>query len=134
MSWVKPENRPATFWRQRAASIGEMIDQGWVVWSVCVSCHLTMLVDLTVMEFKLGAAETLWNRQPRCRRFGCHGVVNFHGVPPETNQVMQLQADWPADWHRAQPPRPPRRPPEARTQPSRAPPLPIGAQRRPHGP
>jgi hypothetical protein len=138
VSYVKPERRPVSFWRVRAATIGQMIDQGWVVWSVCAGCFLTMQIDLDVMEFKLGDHETLWNRHPSCRRIGCEGLITFHGVPPETNHVMALRAEWPKEWANAPPPAPARRAPEDRASPLAEPRLPSGmiahARRRPATP
>ncbi|RZJ00908.1 MAG: hypothetical protein EON90_05230 [Brevundimonas sp.] len=129
MSYVKLERRPLTWWRTRAPSIGQMIDQGWFIWSVCGRCYLVMEVDLGVMEYTLGDHETLWNRHPSGRRFGCKGLTTFHGVPPETNQCLELVADWPSEWATMAPTLPPRRPPERRRARSEAPPLPLGAAR-----
>lgn len=130
MSYVRLENRPASWWRGRAATIGQMIDQGWVVWSVCNVCYLVMPADLEWFAWKFGAGATLWNRHPTCRRFGCEGVVAFHGTPPEINRCMALKAEWPTEWSDEKPPTvPPRRSPEARTAPADHPASPEPAKR-----
>jgi hypothetical protein len=129
MSYVKIENRPASWWRCRAGTIGQMIDQGWVVWSVCNTCFLVMPADLEWFAFKLGDGETLWNRHPSCRRFGCTGTVTFHGTPLSINRCMELKADWPAEWADQKPAVPPRLPPEKRVLPSADPAQPQAARR-----
>lgn len=127
MSYVKLENRPASWWRCRAATIGQMIDSGWTVWSVCNNCFLVMPADLEWFAYRLGDGETLWNRHPGCRRLGCTGVITFYGTPPETNTCMVLKADWPKEWSDDKPPTvEPRRPPEARVAPSEHPATPRG--------
>lgn len=107
-----------------------MIDQGWFVWAVCGRCYLVMEADLSVLEHTLGEGATLWNRQPPCRRFGCKGLTTFHGVPPETNQCIELMAEWPREWTEGMPSVPPRTPAGKRARKSRNPPLPISARRR----
>jgi hypothetical protein len=129
MSYQKLERRPASWWRARGATIGQMIDQGWVIWSVCGSCFLTMEVDLTVMEFMLGETETLWNRHPSCRRIGCIGVTTFHGVPPETNTSMRLVAEWPQEWAKGPPAVPKRVSADKRAAPPDRPAMPDGSLR-----
>ena len=130
MSYVKLENRPASWWRCRAATIGQMIDSGWTVWSVCNNCFLVMPADLEWFAYRFGDGETLWNRHPGCRRLGCSGVVTFHGTPPETNTCMVLKADWPREWSDDKPPAiPPRRSPEARAAPLTQPTVPEVGRR-----
>lgn len=132
MSYVRLENRPASWWRIQASTIGQMIDQGWVVWSVCNRCFLVMPADLDWFAYKLGDGETLWNRHPACRRFGCDAAVTFHGTPPTINRCLELKADWPDAWSDAEPPTvPPRRPPEARTPALEKPAAPIASGRQP---
>ena len=58
MSYVKLENRPASWWRCRAATIGQMIGSGWTVWSVSNNCFLVMPADLDWFAYKLGDGET----------------------------------------------------------------------------
>ena len=118
MSYVKLERRPSSWWRVRGNSIGQMIDQGWSVWSVCGSCYLVMPADLGWLAYRLGEKETLWNRHPNCRRLGCRGLSTFHGTPPETNQCMELKAEWPKEWAIETPTVPPRLPPEKQIAPS----------------
>ncbi|GEC01821.1 hypothetical protein [Brevundimonas diminuta] len=130
MSYVKLERRPVTWWRSRSQTIGQMIDQGWFIWSVCGRCYLVMEADLGVLEHTLGERETLWNRQPPCRRFGCKGLTTFHGVPPETNQCIELIADWPHEWAEGQPSIPRRVAPSRRKERSDNPPLPAAARAR----
>lgn len=130
MSYVKLENRPASWWRCRAATIGQMIDNGWTVWSVCNNCFLVMPADLEWFAYKLGDGETLWNRHPNCRRLGCAGVITFHGTPPETNNCMVLKADWPKEWSDEKPPAiPPRLLPEVRPAPLASPTVPEVGRR-----
>lgn len=130
MSYVKLENRPVSWWRVHANTIGQMIDQGWVVWSVCNACFLVMPADLEWFAYKLGDGETLWNRHPACRRFGCTGAVTFHGTPPTINRCMELKADWPEAWSDTnQPTVPPRRSAEARIDPLSDPAAPEAARR-----
>lgn len=127
---MKLENRPASWWRCRAATIGQMIDDGWTVWSVCNSCFLVMPADLEWLAYRLGDGETLWNRQPGCRRLGCEGLITFHGTPPETNTCIVLRADWPREWSDDRPPSvPPRRAPDARTPPVVHPAVPEAGRR-----
>ena len=130
MSYVKLERRPATWWRSRSHTIGQMIDQGWFIWSVCGRCYLVMEVDLGVLEHTLGEGETLWNRQPTCRRFGCKGLTTFHGVPPETNQCIELLAEWPDEWKDGKPSVPRRVSPAKRKERSDNPPLPLAVRGR----
>lgn len=130
MSYVKLERRPVSWWRMRSHTIGQMIDQGWFVWSVCGRCYLVMEADLGVLEHTLGARETLWNRQPPCRRFGCKGLTTFHGVPPETNQCIELVAEWPHEWAEGKPSVPRRVPAAKRAEKSANPPLPVGVRGR----
>lgn len=130
MSYVKLERRPVTWWRTRSQTIGQMIDQGWFIWSVCGRCYLVMEADLAVLEFSLGARETLWNRRPPCRRFGCKGLTTFHGVPPETNQCIELIADWPPEWEQGPPGVPRRVPVSRRAERPSHPPLPGVARER----
>ena len=107
-----------------------MIDKGWFVWSVCGRCYLVMEADLAVLEHTLGERETLWNRRPPCRRFGCKGLTTFHGVPPETNQCIELIAEWPPEWEQTKPGVSRRAPVGRRVAKSANPPLPAGAQAR----
>ncbi|WP_426039377.1 hypothetical protein [Brevundimonas sp. DC300-4] len=129
MSYVKLENRPVSWWRCRAATIGQMIDQGWVVWSVCNACFLVMPADLDWFAFRLGDEETLWNRHPSCRRLGCKGTITFHGTPPTINRCMELRAEWPPEWAETTPTVPPRLPPEQREQPLPDPAQPEASRR-----
>lgn len=129
MSYVKLEHRPTSFWRVHSNSIGQMIDQGWSVWSVCGGCFLVMPADLEWLAWKLGETEALWNRHPNCRRLGCTGVITFHGTPPQTNTCMVLKAEWPKEWANERPAVPRRRPPEKREPPAVAPKAPEAARR-----
>ena len=122
MSYVKLEMRAASWWRCQASTVGQMIDQGWSVWSVCNVCHLVMSADLEWFAYRLGDSETLWNRHPGCRRFGCKGLVTFYGTPPTINRCMELKADWPKEWSDDSPPTvPPRRAEKNRAPPSEQP-------------
>ena len=64
-------------WRRTAETVGQMRKAGWEVLSYCRACHLTMRVDLDVIVALRGPDTVLWNRQARCRRIGCGGVVDF---------------------------------------------------------
>ena len=66
----------------------------------------------------------MWNRQPPCRRFGCKGLTTFHGVPPETNQCIELIADWPQEWVEGKPSVPRRVSASKRAEKPANPPLP----------
>ena len=127
MSYVKLERRPASWWRTRFQTIGSMIDHGWVVWSVCANCFLTMQVDLTVLKLTLGRARPCGIAIQRVG--GCEGVTTFHGVPPETNACMPLVAEWPPEWKHAPAPPLPRLPPEQRRRPLADPRTPTGTVR-----
>ena len=86
---------PAEAWRGTAETVGQMRAKGWEVISYCRACHLTMRVDLALIERVSGAEVSLWNRQSPCRRLGCAGIVEFHGKPPELLQHVRLVAGWP---------------------------------------
>lgn len=133
MSYVKLEMRPPSWWRSQANTIGQMIDHGWTVWSVCNTCYLVMSADLEWFAHRLGDSATLWNRHPGCRRFGCKGAVTFYGTPPTINRCMELKADWPKEWSDESPPTiPPRLPETKRTPPMSNPAMPhaVGRARR----
>lgn len=130
MSYVKLENRPTSWWRCQAASVGQMIDTGWTVWSVCNGCHLVMPADLEWYGWKFGDGHSLWNWHPTCRRFGCKGLVSFYGTPPTINRCMELKAEWPGSWSDDRPPTiPARKPPDKRTPPLPEPNAPEAARR-----
>ena len=129
MSFVRLDRRPTSWWRIHSNSIGQMIDQGWSVWSVCGSCFLVMPADLEWLAWKLGDSETLWNRHPNCRRLGCKGLITFQGTPPATNQCMELKAEWPKEWANEKPSVPARLAPEKRTEPASRPREPEAARR-----
>jgi hypothetical protein len=70
---------------------------GWDVLSLGRACQLTMRVDLVLVERVSGPQAVLWNRQARCRRIGCDGVVEFWGKNPKITNYIRLRAGWPDD-------------------------------------
>jgi hypothetical protein len=86
---------PPIAWRRSAETVGRMRLNGWDVISACPVCHLTMRVDLALIERVSGPNVVLWNRQGKCRRIGCKGLVEFQGRPPELYQHFPLRAEWP---------------------------------------
>ena len=95
MSTRKPERWPPEQWRGIANTVGKMRAAGWSVRSYCRTCHLLMEVDLDTIILRRGADTVLWNRQAKCRRIGCSGVVEFQGRPPPLVGYMRLIAEWP---------------------------------------
>jgi hypothetical protein len=67
---------------------------GWDVISYCRACHLTMRVNLKLVERISGPETVLWNRQSKCRRIGCSGTVEFQGRAPELMTHIRLFAQW----------------------------------------
>ena len=82
-------------WRRTAETVAQMRKAGWDVLSYCRACHLTMRVDLALVERVSGPQAVLWNRQARCRRIGCDGVVEFRGKNPKITTYIRLRAGWP---------------------------------------
>ncbi len=89
-----PDRWPAEVWRGTAETVGSMKVQGWSVRSYCRACHLMMEVDLDALVKLRGPGLVLWNRQAKCRRIGCAGVVEFQGRPPDLGHHMRLFAQW----------------------------------------
>ncbi len=87
---------PAEDWRRAAPTVASMRAAKWEVISYCRTCYLTMAVDLDLIQRVSGPKTVLWNRQLRCRRIGCDGVVEFHGKPAQLTRFFRLFADWPA--------------------------------------
>ena len=86
---------PAEAWRRSAETVGRMRANGWDVIAYCRVCNLTVRVDLSVIEALRGPHLALWNRQGKCRRLGCEGLVEFQGRPPELYRHFPLRAEWP---------------------------------------
>ena len=86
---------PAEEWRRTAETVALMRKAGWDVISYCRTCHLTMQVDLGLIELQRGPDIVLWNRQAPCRRLGCSGTVEFQGKPPKLQRHIRLFAEWP---------------------------------------
>ena len=82
-------------WRRTAETVAQMRRAGWDVISYCRTCHLTMKVDLAVIEALRGPQTVVWNRQAQCRRIGCDGVVEFRGKNPKITTHIRLVARWP---------------------------------------
>ena len=82
-------------WRRTAETVAQMRKARWDVLSYCRACHLTMRVDLALVERVSGPHAVLWNRKARCRRIGCDGVVEFRGKPPRVTTYIRLNAEWP---------------------------------------
>ena len=86
---------PVEQWRASAESVSDMKAQSWAVRSYCRSCQLLMDADLDIIILRKGPRTSLWNRQARCRRIGCSGVVEFQGRPPQIQRYLRLFAEWP---------------------------------------
>ena len=82
-------------WRRTAETVAKMRTNGWDVISHCPKCNLTMRVDLALIERVSGGGTVLWNRQSKCRRIGCTGMVEFQGRPPRLHRHIPLRAEWP---------------------------------------
>lgn len=81
--------------RAVAETVADMRKNGWEVVSHCPACGLKMQVDLALVALALGAATSLWNRHPPCRRIGCDGRVTFEGRPPGASHAWRLEAPKP---------------------------------------
>ena len=97
MGGPNPDRWPIEAWYRKARTVGDMQRAGWKVISFCRACRLAMPVDLRVITRLSGAGVVLWNREAKCRRIGCNGVVDFHGKPPELYQPVLLRTKWPGD-------------------------------------
>jgi len=88
MGHRNPDRVPIAYRRSRCETVVDMLREGWDVISKCQECGLIMRLDLKLVIRVSGSNVTLWNRQARCRRFGCTGHVDF-------------QARAPGEWHEA---------------------------------
>lgn len=93
---MNPDRWPPEQWRACAPSVAKMRAGGWDVRSYCRTCHLMMQVDLALVERVSGPGVVLWNRQGKCRRIGCAGIVEFQGKPPDLHSHIRLFASWPS--------------------------------------
>ena len=82
-------------WRGGCETVQEMIDDNWVVYSVCHNCRTRQHVNLRLMRQACGAEFSLWNRRPPCKVVGCKGAVVFEGKAPAMSQPRELRAEWP---------------------------------------
>jgi hypothetical protein len=94
MGGPNPDRWPTSAWCRKARTVGDMQRAGWKVISFCSTCRLAMPVDLRVIIRLSGPGAVLWNRQAKCRRIGCDGVVEFQGKPRELFQPMPLRTQW----------------------------------------
>lgn len=62
------ERWPPIAWRRSAETVGQMRAARWQVFAYCRTCHLTVTVDVRMIELARGANFSLWNRQAKCRR------------------------------------------------------------------
>ena len=97
MGQRNPNRWPTEEWRRVAPTVARMRAGRWEVVSYCRTCHLMMRVDLALVERVSGPGTVLWNRQSRCRRIGCAGIVEFQGKPPDVMSLIRLFAAWPPD-------------------------------------
>ena len=95
MGFCNYDRWSAEEWRRTAETVAQMRKAGWDVLSYCRTCHLTMKVDMAVVERVSGPQAVLWNRQARCRRIGYDGVVEFRGKNPKIISYIRLRAAWP---------------------------------------
>ena len=78
-------------WRRTAETVAQMHKARWDVLSYCRACHLTMRVDLALVERVSGPHTVLWNRKARCRRIGCDGVVEFSWQASQSHHLHQAE-------------------------------------------
>ena len=90
MGTKRPDQISANKWRDAAETVGQMLEKGWDVVSVCRYCGLQMVVDLRVTALATGEGFSIWNKHTRCRRLGCPGVVDFRFRAPGMTQHRPL--------------------------------------------
>jgi hypothetical protein len=73
---------PAGQWRRAAETVGAMYEKRWTLIAVCRTCRLEITADLAAIILKKGPGFSLWNQTGKCRRRGCHGVVDFRFQAP----------------------------------------------------
>ena len=88
---------PISEWRRGHETVARMQAAGWQVISKCRACSLVMDVDLDLIVWRSGAAISLWNRAPRCRRLGCQGHVEFQAKIPAVGFYSALIAPRPGE-------------------------------------
>jgi hypothetical protein len=82
MSTVKPARIPIAMRRRACETVELMCRAGWDVIASCDTCMLIMRVSLPTTIRMKGPGFSLWNRNARCRRFGCVGFVEFRARAP----------------------------------------------------
>jgi len=92
---------PTSMWRERAETVGRMIEQGWAVETRCPRCGLTMTADLVAIcrLSPAGPLTSLWNKTPPCRRKGCPGRVTVFARPGGLDVTFDLTAPEPRPEH-----------------------------------
>lgn len=82
MGHRNPDRVPLSHRRARCETVQQMIRDRWEVLAVCRVCRLELRVDLRTIAMVRGPGFSLWNRDSRCRRNGCRGVVEFRAKAP----------------------------------------------------
>jgi len=82
MGHRNPDRVPLSFRRARCETVKQMIEQRWEVIARCRACGLELRADLRTIAILRGPGFSLWNRNTRCRRRGCRGVVEFCAKAP----------------------------------------------------
>lgn len=90
MGHRNPDRVALSFRRQRCETVGQMVAQRWEVTGRCQACRLELRVDLRTIAIVRGAGFSLWNRNSRCRRTGCRGVVEFWAKAPGMTMFERL--------------------------------------------
>ena len=104
MGQRNPDRIPIAHRRSRCETVGQMLQQRWEVTCRCRACRLEMRCDLRTIAIVRGAGFSLWNRNSRCRRVGCLGVVEFYAKAPGMSHADRLATsdatDEPPAWLR----------------------------------
>lgn len=82
MGQRNPDRVPIWQRQHLGRDVAAMATNGWDVLSVCRACGLQMRTDLKLIAYVSGPRTSLWNRNARCRRLLCTGVVEFHAKAP----------------------------------------------------
>jgi len=100
MGHRNPDRVPLFFRRARCETVQQMLAQRWEVTACCRSCRLELRVDLRTIGIVRGPGFSLWNRLSRCRRVGCHGVVEFRAKAPGMGWAEPLATRTAAEGYR----------------------------------
>jgi hypothetical protein len=82
MGHRNPDRVALSVRRARCETVSQMLAQRWEVITVCGSCKVQLRVDLRTIAAIRGTGFSLWNRDSRCKKFGCRGTVEFHAKAP----------------------------------------------------